>query len=65
MRCSRIPPEAKANAEAAGMARVLGGDNRPDILLRYETAIERQLYRALDQLERCSANGPAITNPLR
>jgi hypothetical protein len=42
--------DAKAKAEEAGLTGAL--PKRMDTLLRYETANERQLYRAIDQLER-------------
>jgi hypothetical protein len=37
--------------EAIALANVLAG-RRADTLLRYETANERQFYRAIDELER-------------
>ncbi len=44
-------PAIKADVEAFALESALAG-KRTDTLLRYETANERQLYRALDQLER-------------
>ena len=44
-------PRIKEDLEAVALKNVLAG-RHPDILLRYETANDRQLYEAIDQLER-------------
>jgi len=44
-------PTNEIYAEASALTSVIDG-RRMDTLLRYETANERQLYRAIDQLER-------------
>jgi hypothetical protein len=43
--------EAVAEAEALGMSHA-AANRSMDTLFRYESTIERQLYRAIDQLER-------------
>jgi hypothetical protein len=46
-----VLPGIKADVEAFALESALAG-KRTDTLLRYETTNERQLYRAIDQLER-------------
>jgi hypothetical protein len=60
-------PTREEHERAADMQiRSLPSAEKADRLLRYETHLERQLYRAMDQLERCQRRrtGDAVPPPV-
>ena len=59
--CAQEPEQCKRNAEAH--AAVLPGPRALDKILRYEAALERQLYRAMTHLERLQRTRQAESVP--
>lgn len=57
----------QADLDAELQSRILPSELSLDRVLRYETAVERQLYRALDQLERVRRQrmGDAVPPPIK